>query len=189
MDTQSLARNWWAIALRGVVAIIFGVLTFIVPGLTLAVLVALFGAYALVEGVFNVIAAVRGRGGAQPWWALLLEGLVSLAAGIVTFAMPGLTALVLVYVIAAWAIITGVLEIGAAMRLRQRITGEWWQVASGVLSVVFGGLLIAAPGAGALALVFWIGGYAIVFGALLVALAFRLRTWRAEERPRMARAA
>src|SRR5262249_54595737 len=145
------------------------------PGVTLAVLVLLFGAYALVDGIFNVIAAISGRSGAQSWWMLLLEGLVSVAAGLVTFFMPGLTALTLVYIISAWAIITGVLEIVGAIRLRKVITNEWWLALSGVLSIAFGALIAYAPGAGALALVFWIGAYALVFGALLVGLGFRLR--------------
>ena len=174
-NTDVLARHWWAIALRGLAAIIFGILAFAMPGVTLTVLVLLFGAYALVDGIFNLIAAVSGRSGQQSWWMLLLEGLVSVAAGLVTFFMPGLTALTLVYVISAWAIITGVLEVVAAIRLRKEITNEWWLVLSGVLSIVFGGLVAAFPGAGALALVFWIGAYAVVFGAMLVALGFRLR--------------
>ena len=170
-----LARHWWAVALRGAAAIIFGILAFAMPGVTLAVLVLLFGAYALVDGVFNIIAAVSGRGGERSWWWLLIEGLVSVAAGLVAFFMPRLTALTLVYVIAAWAIITGVLEIAAAIRLRKTISNEWWLVLSGVLSIVFGGVITAFPGAGALALVFWIGAYALVFGVMLLALAFRLR--------------
>lgn len=174
-DTDVLARHWWAIALRGLAAIIFGILAFAMPGVTLAVLVLLFGAYALVDGIFNIVAAVSGRSGQQSWWMVLLEGLVSVAAGLVTFFMPGLTALTLVYVISAWAIITGVLEIVAAIRLRKEITNEWWLALSGVLSIVFGVLVAAFPGAGALALVFWIGAYAVVFGAMLVALGFRLR--------------
>lgn len=190
MDMTGLARNWWALAIRGAAAIIFGLLTFVLPGVTLAVLLILFGAYAIVDGIFNLLAAFRGgRAGERPRWLLGLEGLVSIAAGIVAFAMPGLTALVLVYVIATWAVITGVLEIVAAIRLRQEISNEWWLVASGVLSVIFGLLLFAAPGAGALALVFWIGAYAIVFGALLVGLAFRLRREREEVRAEMRRAA
>jgi uncharacterized membrane protein HdeD (DUF308 family) len=185
---RHLARNWWALVIRGAAAVLFGVLTFIVPGISLASLVLLFGAYAIVEGVFNIIAAVRGRG-TERWWALLLEGLVSIGAGIVTFAWPGLTALALVYVIAAWAIVTGVFEIVAAVRLRHRITGEGWLIAAGVLSVVFGVLVALFPGAGALTIVLWIGAYAVVFGAMLIALAFRLRRWMAEERAPVARAA
>ena len=175
MAITVLARNWGAIAIRGVAAIIFGLLTFLMPGLTLAALVLLFGAYALVDGVFSIIAAVRRRASDLPWWALLLEGVVGIAAGIVTFALPGLTAVTLIYVIAAWAILTGVLEVAAAVRLRRQLSGEWRLVLSGVLSIVFGVLMMVAPGAGALAMMLWIGAYAIVFGVLLLALAFRLR--------------
>ena len=189
LDARSLAENWWAIALRGVVAIIFGLVTFVFPGLSLIALIFMFGAYAIVEGIFNVIAAVRGRSGEGPRWILLLEGLVSIAAGIVTFALPGLTALVLLYVIAVWAIVTGVLEIIAAVRVRKQIRGEVWLILSGALSIVFGALLMFAPGAGALALILWIGAYAVVFGAVLIALAFRLRRWRGEDHVPMARAA
>ena len=188
-DVKSLAENWWAIALRGVAAIIFGVLTFVLPALSLFALILMFGAYAIVEGIFNIIAAARSRSREGPRWLLLLEGLVSIAAGIVTFALPGLTALVLVYVIAAWAMVTGVLEIIAAVRVRKQITGEVWWILSGILSVVFGVLLMIAPGAGALALVLWIGAYAVIFGALLVGLAFRLRRWQSAEHVPMARAA
>lgn len=189
MDIESLARNWWMLALRGAAAIVFGILTLLMPGVSLAALILLFGSYALVDGIFNVVAAVRRRSGDQPWWALLLEGLVSIGAGIVTFALPGLTALVLLYVIAAWAIVTGVLEVVAAVRLRKQITGEWWLAASGVLSVVFGVLLMIWPGPGALALVIWIGAYAVVFGGLLLGLAFRVRSLRGAMRPMVRRAA
>ncbi len=182
-SVHHLTLNWWALAIRGVLAVLFGIATFFLPGLTLATLVFLFGAYAIVEGVFNLIAAVRGRGSEQPWWALVIEGLVSIAAGIVTFALPGLTTLVLLYVIAAWAVVTGVFEIVAAIRLRARIENEWWLALSGVLSIAFGVLMMIAPGAGALALVLWIGAYAVVFGAMLLALAFRLRS-HGQERAR-----
>ena len=189
MDVALLARNWWLVALRGVAAIIFGIMTFVMPGISLLTLVLLFGSYALVEGVLNVIAAARGRREEDRWWVLLLEGLVSIAAGLVTFAIPGLTAVVLVYVIAAWAVVTGVLEIVAAVRLRHRITGEGWLALSGVASVAFGVLMMIFPGAGAVALILWIGAYAVVFGALLLGLAFRLRRWREEERIPIRRAA
>ena len=182
MATMVLARNWGAIAVRGIAAILFGILAFVIPGLTLAVLVMLFGAYALIDGIFNIVAAIRRRANDPPWWALLLEGIVGVAAGVVTFAWPGLTAVTLLYIIAAWAIVTGVLEIVAAVRLRKHITGEWWLALSGALSIVFGGLIMAAPAAGALAIVLWIGAYAIVFGAILLALAFRLRRAQAELR-------
>jgi uncharacterized membrane protein HdeD (DUF308 family) len=189
MNIDSLAKNWWALALRGVAAMIFGVLAFVLPGVTLAVLVLLFGGYALVEGVLNVIAAVRGRGDDQPWWALLLEGLVSIAAGIVAFVVPGVTELALLYIIAAWAIVTGALEIVAAIRLRRWITGEARLVLNGVLSIAFGVLTMLMPGAGALSLAWLIGAYAIVFGALLLGLSFRLRGSRPPKTRPVARAA
>ena len=133
--TESLARRWWAVALRGVAAIVFGILAFVMPGVTLAALILLFGAYALVDGVLDVVAAVSGRTGARSWWALLLAGLVSIAAGLVTFFWPELTAIALVYVIAAWAIVRGVFEIAAAVRLRTVIASEWWLGLSGALSI------------------------------------------------------
>jgi uncharacterized membrane protein HdeD (DUF308 family) len=180
VDLAVLAKNWWLVALRGVAAILFGILAAIVPGLTLALLVMLFGAYALIEGGFNIIAAVRRATGDRPWWALLLEGLVSVAAGVIAFVMPGLTALALVYLIAAWAVLTGVLEIAAAVRLRKHITGEWWLALTGVLSIAFGVLVSLYPGAGALVMVLWIGAYAIIFGVLLLVVAFKLRRVRGE---------
>ena len=183
-----LARNWWAIALRGVAAVVFGVLALLQPGTTLAALVLLFGAYAIVEGVFSLIAAVRGRTD-EPRWLLALQAIVSIAAGFVAFLWPGLTALVLLYVIAAWALVIGVLQIVAAVRLHSRIRGEGWLVLSGILSMIFGVLMMWAPGAGALALVLWIGSYAIVFGALLIVLAFRLRGGRLQAEERLSRAA
>ena len=174
-DVASLARNWWVFLLRGIVAIFFGVLTALMPGITLTLLVLLFGAYAIVEGGFNVVAGIRRRRGERLWWLLLLEGLVSIAAGVIAFILPGLTALMLVLVIGAWAIITGVLEIVAAILLRKQIRGEWWLALSGVLSLAFGVLVMLWPGPGALALVLWIAAYSIAFGVLTVALAFRLR--------------
>ncbi len=181
-DAELLANYWWAIALRGVAGIIFGVLAFVMPVLTLAALVMLFGAYALVDGIFNVVAAASGRSGARSWWALLVAGLVGIGAGLVTFFMPGLTALALAYVIAAWAIAIGVLEIIAAIRLRKAIRNEWWLAASGVLAIVFGVLLMLAPGAGALAVVLWIGAYGFVYGIFLVALGVGLRGRRNDRR-------
>ena len=168
--------HWWAFALRGVAAIIFGILAFAWPGVTLAVLVLLWGAYALVDGILALVSAFRT--GHDHRWALLIEGVVGIGAGVATFLWPGLTALVLVYIIAFWALITGVLEIMAAFRLRKVIENEWWLVLSGALSVVFGIVLFAAPGAGALALVWVIGAYAVLFGIVLLALGFRLRTMR-----------
>ena len=169
---HTLARNWWAIALRGLVAVLFGLLTFFVPAITLVTFVLLFGFYALLDGLFNFIAFIRVP---VHHWALLIEGVIGIAAGILTFAWPAITAIVLLYVIAFWAIFTGVFEIIAGIRLRKVITNEWMLLAVGVLSLLFGILILVAPGVGALAIVLWIGAYACVFGIFLVALAFRHR--------------
>jgi len=177
-DAGLLAQFWWALALRGAAGILFGILAFAMPVLTLAVVVLLFGAYALVDGIFNVVAALSGRSGTRPWWALLLAGLVGIAAGLVAFFMPGLTALALAYVIGVWAIVIGILEIASAIRLRKAITNEWWLGLSGALAIVFGVFLTLAPGAGALAMVLWIGAYAFVYGVFLVLLGLRLRRHR-----------
>jgi uncharacterized membrane protein HdeD (DUF308 family) len=181
---DTLSRNWWLVVLRGVLGIAFGIITFVAPAISLAALVLLFGAYAFADGVFAVASAVRRRGTTDRWWVLLLEGLVGIGAGLVTLFLPGITAIVLLYIIAGWAVATGILELVAAVRLRKEIEHEWLLALSGIASVVFGVLIALFPGAGALALVIWIGAYAFVFGALLVALGFRLRGMG---RPRTAR--
>jgi uncharacterized membrane protein HdeD (DUF308 family) len=172
---QTLTANWWALALRGLVAVLFGLLTFFLPGITLVTLVLLFGAYALVDGVFNVIAFFRV---ASHQWALLIEGVVGIIAGVLTFAWPAITAIALLYLIAFWAILTGIFEIVAGIGLRKTIANEWLLLLMGVFSVLFGLLILFAPGTGALAIVLWIGAYALVFGIFLLALAFRLRGHR-----------
>jgi uncharacterized membrane protein HdeD (DUF308 family) len=174
VDVDSLSRNWWAVSLRGLAGILFGIITFFAPGISLAALVLLFGAYALVDGVLAIVSAARRRG-ADRWGLLLLEGLVGIAAGVLTFMWPAITAIALLYVIAAWALVTGAFEIAAAIRLRKVITGEWLLVLSGILSIALGVLLVLFPGPGALAVVIWIGAFAFVFGALLFALGLRLR--------------
>jgi uncharacterized membrane protein HdeD (DUF308 family) len=172
---HSLARNWWALALRGFMAVLFGLLAFFVPGITLLTLVLLFGVYALVDGLFNVIAFFRV---ASHHWALLIEGLIGILAGILTFAWPAITAIALLYLIAFWAVFTGIFEIIAGIRLRKVVANEWLLLVIGVLSLLFGMLILFAPGAGALAIVIWIGAYALVFGISLLILAFRLRGHR-----------
>jgi len=172
---DALARNWWALALRGVAAVLFGLLTFFLPGITLVTLVLLFGAYALVDGLFNIVAFFRV---ASHHWALLVEGVIGVIAGVLTFAWPAITAIALLYLISAWAIFTGVFEIVAAIRLRRVIPNEWLLFLMGTLSALFGILILMAPGAGALAIVLWIGIYAVMFGIVLLALAFRLRGHR-----------
>jgi uncharacterized membrane protein HdeD (DUF308 family) len=172
---HTLTANWWALALRGLAAVLFGLLTFFLPGITLVTLVLLFGAYALVDGLFNVIAFFRV---ASHQWALLIEGVIGIITGVLTFAWPAITAIVLLYVIAFWAILTGILEIIAGIRVRKVVANEWLLLVMGVLSFLFGVLILFAPGAGALAIVLWIGAYALVFGIFLLALAFRLRWHR-----------
>lgn len=170
--------HWWAFVVRGAVAILFGILAFARPGMALFTLVMLFGAYALIDGVFSLVSALRPEEGRrQARWVVILEGIVGVLAGLITFFSPGLTALTLLYVIAFWSLVTGVLEIVAAVRLRREISGEWLLGLSGLLSVLFGLALLVFPGAGALAVVLWIGAYAVAFGVMLIALGFRLRKW------------
>ena len=170
-----LARRWWALALRGLLAVIFGLLTFFVPGITLFALVLLFGFYAILDGVFDIISAIRAPGA---HWPLLVEGIIGVIAGILAILWPGITAMVLLYLIAFWAIVTGVFEIMAGIRLRQVIAGELMLILMGALSVLFGIFIIVFPSAGALAIVIWIGAYALLFGIMLIVLAFRLRNFR-----------
>jgi uncharacterized membrane protein HdeD (DUF308 family) len=180
-----LARNWWIFVLRGVAAIIFGILTFVEPMTSLAVLVLFWGAYALVDGVFSIIAAFkRADAGGFPWWMFLM-GVVGVIAGIYTFMAPHITALVLLYVIAVFAIVRGVTEIGAAIRLRKEIDNEWLLILAGAASLIFGCLLFVFPGAGALALVLYIGAMAIVIGVVEAVLGLRLRS-RANAHPQPA---
>jgi uncharacterized membrane protein HdeD (DUF308 family) len=175
-----LFRNWWVLLLRGLAAIAFGVLIWLQPGISLAALVLLFGAYSMADGVLGVWTAVAKREEREHWWLLLLEGLLGIGVGILTFLVPGITALVLLFYIAIWAIATGVLEIVAAIRLRKEIEGEWLLILSGLASVVFGVILMAQPGVGALAVLWLIATYAIVFGVLLVILAFKARSFVSE---------
>jgi uncharacterized membrane protein HdeD (DUF308 family) len=170
-----LARNWWVFAVRGAAAILFGILALLWPALTLLTLVLLFGAYALVDGILAVAAGIAAYGRNERWWAVLLEGVAGVIIGVLTFLWPGTTALVLLFFIAAWAFITGILEIVAAIQLRRVITNEWMMILGGVASILFGLLLVVFPGAGALGLTWLIGVYALVFGVMLLVLAFRLR--------------
>ena len=174
MPLEMIARNWWSIVLRGVAAILFGLMAWIWPGVTLGALVLLWGCYALADGVLAIVGAFS-RTSETPWWALALIGIISIGAGVVAFVYPGLTAVGLLYVMAFWAIATGVVEIVAAIELRREIEGEFWLGLAGAISILFGGLLIARPGIGALAVVWMIGTYAVLFGVALVALCLRLK--------------
>jgi uncharacterized membrane protein HdeD (DUF308 family) len=172
-----LSRNWWLMLLRGLVAIGFGVFVIMKPQTSLPVLVYLFGIYALVEGVLEVAVAIEGRNQVDSWGLLLLWGLLGVAVGILAFTKPDFTALALLYYIALWAIATGVLEIAAAIRLREVISNEWWLFLAGIVSVAFGVWLIARPDTGEVTLLYAIGIYAILYGVLVVLFAFKIRSY------------
>ena len=179
MLLSSLADNWWLLLLRGLSAIAFGILAFFWPGLTLLTLILLWGVYALCDGVFALGAAIFAKGGDMgPRWWLALAGIVSIFAGAVTFLYPGMTALVLLTFIAAWAIIIGLLQIWGAIEWRKVLDDAWLLALNGVLAVAFGAILFAWPGSGAVALVWMIGWFALVFGCLNVALSFRLKKFK-----------
>jgi uncharacterized membrane protein HdeD (DUF308 family) len=170
--------NWWLLALRGLVAVLFGVLAFMWPGATLITLVWLFGAFALVNGILSLVLAAKTPKGYPKVGSLIFGGLLGILAGLLAFVMPGITALGLLILIAAWAIVTGIMELVAAVRLRKIINNEWLLVLAGIASVVFGVILLFQPAAGALALIWLIGAWAFVFGILLMILAFRMRNWK-----------
>jgi uncharacterized membrane protein HdeD (DUF308 family) len=167
--------HWWALALRGVIAILFGLAAFLRPGIALEALILLFGAYALVDGAFSIVGVFGGTRSGTPRWLLLLEGVVSILAGLIAFVFPALTAIALLYLIAAWAVVTGLAEIATAIRLRQEITGEWALILGGIVSVIFGLLLAVLPGVGILSLIWLVGAYAVIFGVLLLITAFQVR--------------
>jgi uncharacterized membrane protein HdeD (DUF308 family) len=171
----NLARAWHWIVLRGAFAVLFGIFAFIWPGITLAALVLVWGAYAIADGVMALIAAFTMHEEGKPMASLVIVGILGIAAGVVTFLWPGMTALVLLLFIASWAVLMGVFQIAAAIRLRKHIEHEWLLALSGVVSILFGVLLFLQPGAGALAVVWLIGSFLIFFGILLIALGFRLK--------------
>ncbi len=178
-----ISRDWWIFALRGVAAILFGVLAFASPALTLATLVLMFGAYVFVDGVTLLSALVRGEAGARRnAWTVGIMGVLGIVASIVTFVSPGITALSLLYLVAFWAITMGVFQVVAAIALRREIEGEFWMGLGGVMSVAFGSLLIVSPGAGLVTLVWLLGAWAIVFGASSLGLAYRLHGLGATQR-------
>ena len=175
---ETLQLNWWLLALRGLVAVLFGVLAFVWPGITLITLVWLFGAFALVNGLLSLVLAAKAPKGYPRLGSLIFGGLLGILAGLVTFVMPGITALGLLILIAAWALVTGILEIIAAIRLRKIITNEWLLILAGIASVAFGVILLLRPAAGALALIWWFGAWALIFGILMIVLALRMRNWK-----------
>jgi uncharacterized membrane protein HdeD (DUF308 family) len=170
-----LRKNWWALVLRGVIAILFAVITFAVPGITIAVLVTIFGFYALFDGVFAIVSTIKAVQGHRRWGAFLFEGVVGILFGLYAIIFPIAAAAVFVMFVAVWAIFTGILEITAAIRLRRHIRGEWMLILVGVLSILLGLTLVAAPVSGAVFLVWVLASYGLIFGVLLIALGFRVR--------------
>ena len=173
-----LARNWWTLLIRGIAAVVFGVLAFIWPGATIVAMVILFGAYAFVDGVFAIVGAIRAAQSHERWWPFLLEGIVGIAIAAITFFEPRVAAFGLYFTIAAWAFLTGILEIAAAIQLRKQIANELWLILAGVLSLLFGVLMLWQPMAGAIAIVWVIGAYAIVFGIMMIGLSSALAEGR-----------
>ncbi len=169
-----LARNWWAIGLRGVLAIVFGLIALFLPGATMLSLVILFAIYAFVDGVFGIVSAVRAAKAGERWGLLVFEGLVNIAVAVIAVLWPGITVVAFVLLVAIWAILTGALELAAAFRLGID-DGRWWLVVGGLVSLVYGALLIVAPMIGAVVLTWWLGAYALIFGVSLVVLAFKLK--------------
>lgn len=171
-------QAWWALLIRGILAVLFGIIATTWPGLTLAMLIIFFGAFALIHGLMTVFGSIMGRRQAEDWWIVLLEGIIGVVIGIMTFAWPALTGLVLAYFIAAWALITGLLKVYGALKLRKEIEGEWLLIVAGVISVIFGILVFVRPLAGALAITWVIGIYAILLGLIAIILSFRVRGWQ-----------
>jgi uncharacterized membrane protein HdeD (DUF308 family) len=175
--SRLLARNWWAFALRGVFAILFGLIALFVPAATIGTLVLFFSAYMLIDGVCGIVAAVRAAQRNERWGLLVLEGLADIAVGVIAFIWPGLTAVVFVLMVAAWSIVTGILVIVAALRLNPAY-GRGWLVFSGVVSLLFGIVLAINPLVSLVVLTWWLGAYAVVFGIALLVLGFKLRGLR-----------
>ena len=175
--SDMLSRGWTLLLLRGLAAIVFGILTLTRPAISLTALVLLFGVYAIADGILAVLAAISGRADQKYWWLLLLGGLIGIGVGILTFLSPGITALALLFYIAFWALARGIIEIAMAIRLRKEISDEWILILAGAVSVAFGGFLLARPGEGALTVLLVIAIYAIAVGVLLVMLAFKARSF------------
>ncbi len=181
LDAMSamLARNWWLVALRGLLAILFGAIAFVAPGAFVLSLVLFFSAYMLVDGAFGIVAAVRAARQHERWGFLLLEGLLDLVVGVAAFLVPAAAVWAFVLLVAAWAILSGGLMIAAAFRLHLDY-GRWWLGLGGLVSVLFGIVLLINPGMSALVLTWWLGAYAVAFGVMLLILGFRLRSRHAE---------
>jgi uncharacterized membrane protein HdeD (DUF308 family) len=175
MDVWS--GSWWALALRGGAALLLSIVAFTLPGATLAAIVLIFGVYAITDGLFTIVAAVRGLRRHERWGAMFAQGIAGVAAGLIAILWPAIGALALTYLVAGWALVTGALEIAAAMKLRKVVKGEWLLILSGLLSIVLAVLLALFPGVGMVVLAWWLGAYAFAYGVIGLALALRVRHW------------
>ena len=186
MTTHSLEAyggNWGALCARAVLAILLGIASFLMPGATLGAIVLLFGIYAIVDGVFAIVAAIRGVTRKQPWVWMLIGGVLGVVAGVVTLMVPGLGIVTLTLLVAARAFVTGVLEIAAGIRLRKLIKGEWMLILAGTLSIVFAFLVASRPGAGAVVIAWWLGAFLVLYGMVEFGLSMRVRSWMKSTRP------
>ncbi|WP_020174038.1 HdeD family acid-resistance protein [Methyloferula stellata] len=172
---RDLSRNWWAVGLRGIFGILFGLVAFFMPAVTMLSLVLVFAVYLLVDGVFAIVASVQEARRGRPWGWLTVEGIVDILTATAVTTWPGETVLIFVLLVAAWALVSGGFMIAAAVRLRQD-HGRWWLLAGGIVSVLYGILLVIAPIIGAIVLTWWLGAYAMAFGFFLLGLAFQLRS-------------
>ena len=175
--SEVLAQRWWAVGLRGILGIIFGLICLLTPGIALGAFVIVFAAYMFVDGVFAIISGIRAARSGESWGLLILEGVVDLAAGVVAILWPAITLVALVWIVAIWAIVSGALMLAAAFSLNLDY-GRWWLALGGIASIIFGILLIIEPFIGAVVLTLWIGAYAVVFGVLLLVLGFQLHSKR-----------
>ena len=183
IGVRAIRRNWWMLAVRGVLAIIFGLIALFAPGIALLAFVYVFGVYALIDGIMALYIAIRERDSLSRWAWVLFEGLLSIIAGIVAFVYPGLTALVLLYIVAIWAVVTGIMEIVTAIAIRGFAAREWALGLAGILSIIFGIVLFIFPGAGLLSILWLVGIYGIVFGVLFIVRAFQMRSWASSVTP------
>ncbi len=179
INAQDSSRTWWMLALRGVLSIILGLVALLAPGIALFAFITVFAVYAVLDGIVAVFVALRERGALRRWGLVLAEGILSILAGIFAFVYPGETAIILLYIVAAWAIITGIMEIAAVFMIRGSMAQEWSLAIAGILSVLFGIILFIRPGIGLLSILWLVGIYAIVFGVLFIVRAFQLRSHRA----------
>jgi len=178
MLIETLKRHWWVPVIRGIFAIVFGIIAFVYPGLTIATLVLFFGAWVLIDGIFRIVGAIGHRASDPDWGWQLVIGILGIVVGLLTFHAPQITALALVIYIAAWALMIGASEIAIAVKMRREIKGEWFLILMGLASIVFAVLLLWNPIAGAAAVIWLVAWYAVVIGILAIFFGFRLRSLR-----------